>query len=139
MSVPGYMGKILHVDLTSGEFMEKQLDPDAALTFLGGLGLNGWLMHRTYRRGTEPLSPDNPIILGAGPLVGAGIPGAAKLVATTRFPLNSTISESVGSMRFALNLKGAGFDHLIITGRAKRPVVLAVGPGGGSLIDGRDQ
>ena len=138
MSVPGYMGKILHVDLTSGEFVEKQLDPDAALTFLGGLGLNGWLMHRTYRRGTEPLSPDNPIILGAGPLVGAGIPGAAKLVATTRFPLNSTISESVGSMRFALNLKGAGFDHLIITGRAKRPVVLAVGPGGGSLIDGRD-
>ena len=138
MSAFGYMGKVLHVDLGSGEHEVKTLDLDAARDHVGGLGLNAWLMDQVYTTGTEPLSPDNPIILGAGPLVGTGTPGAAKIVATTRFPLNGTISESVGSMRFALNLKGAGFDHLIITGRSKRPVVLVLGDEKASLIDAEE-
>lgn len=129
------MGKILHVDLTSGQFAVKELGLDEARAYVGGLGMNAWLMQETYKTGTDPLSPDNPIIFGAGPLVATGVPGAAKIVATTRFPLNSTISESVGSMRFALNLKGSGFDHMIITGRAKRPVVLILDHGMASLID----
>lgn len=138
MTPAGYMGKILHVDLTSAQFAVKELDPDAARACVGGLGMNAWLMEQTYETGTNPLSPDNPIILGTGPLVGAGVPGAAKIVATTRFPLNSTISESVGSMRFALNLRGAGFDHVIITGCAKKPTVLVLDHGQASLIDAGD-
>jgi aldehyde:ferredoxin oxidoreductase len=138
MSTFGYMGKILHVDLSSEQFEIKNLDLDAARAYLGGLGLNAWLMEQTFESGTDPLSPDNPIILGAGPLVATGTPGASKIVATTRFPLNGTISESVGSMRFALNLKGAGFDHIIITGQAKKPVVLVLNHDTRSLIDARD-
>ncbi|MGD8986195.1 MAG: aldehyde ferredoxin oxidoreductase N-terminal domain-containing protein, partial [Desulfobacteraceae bacterium] len=138
MSTFGYMGKVLHLDLTSGEYETEELDLDAARGYLGGLGLNAFLMEQTYHSGTEPLSPENPIILGTGPLVGTGTPGAAKIVATTRFPLNGTISESVGSMRFALNLKGAGFDHLIITGRAKKPVVLVLENDGASFIDAQE-
>jgi len=138
MTIFGYMGKILHVDLSSEQFEIKDLDLDAATDHLGGLGLNAWLMEQTYVAGTDPLSPDNPIILGAGPLVATGAPGASKIVATTHFPLNGTISESVGSMRFALNLKGAGFDHMIITGRAKKPVVLVLNHNTRSLIDARD-
>jgi aldehyde:ferredoxin oxidoreductase len=105
---------------------------------VGGLGLNAWLMEQVYVTGTDPLSPDNPIILGAGPLVGTGTPGAAKIVATTRFPLNGTISDSVGSMRFAQNLKGAGFDHLTITGRSKKPVVLVLENDKASFIDAKE-
>ena len=134
----GYMGKVLHVDLSSGEYETKALDLNAARDYVGGLGLNAWLMEQVYVTGKDPLSPDNPIILGAGPLVGTGTPGAAKIVATTRFPLNGTISESVGSMRFALNLKGAGFDHLIITGRSKKPVVLALENDKASFIDAKE-
>jgi len=137
MSPFGYMGKVIHVDLTSGEHETKALDLNAARDYLGGLGLNAWLMEQVYATGTDPLSPDNPIILGAGPFVGTGTPGAAKIVATTRFPLNGTISESVGSMRFALNLIGAGFDHLIITGRSKKPVVLSLEDGKASFIDAK--
>jgi aldehyde:ferredoxin oxidoreductase len=135
MMASGYMGKVLHVDLTSAQSEVKELDPDAARACVGGLGINAWLMEQTHEIGTHPLSPDNPIILGTGPLVGTGVPGAAKIVATTRFPLNFTISESVGSMRFALNLKGAGFDHVIITGRSKNPAVLTIDHGQASLID----
>ena len=135
MTAAGYMGKFLHVDLTSAQSEVKELDHDAARACVGGLGINAWLMEQTHETGTHPLSPDNPIILGTGPLVGTGVPGAAKIVATTRFPLNFTISESVGSMRFALNLKGAGFDHVIITGRSKNPTVLTIDHGQASLID----
>ncbi len=138
MNAPGYMGKTLRVDLTSGDFTEEHLDSDAAREYVGGLGMNARLMQQIYETGTDPLSPGNPIILGAGPLVATGVPGAAKLVATTRFPLNGTISESVGSMRFALNLKGAGFDHVIITGRATRPVAMIIHERGASLVDARD-
>ena len=134
----GYIGKMLYVDLTSEQFEERPLDSEMARRYLGGLGMNAWLMQQTYKKGTEPLSPGNPIILGAGPLVGTGVPGAAKIVATTRFPLNGTISESVGSMRFASSLKGAGFDHVIITGRAKKPVLLALDEKGPSLKDAND-
>jgi len=135
MTAAGYMGKFLHVDLTSAQSEVKELDHDAARACVGGLGINAWLMEQTHETGTHPLSPDNPIILGTGPLVGTGVPGAAKIVATTRFPLNFTISESVGSMRFARNLKGAGFDHVIITGRSKNPAVLTIDHGQASLID----
>lgn len=138
MSAPGYMGEVLHVDLTSREYETKALDLNAAQDYVGGLGLNAWLMEQVYVTGTDPLSPDNPIILGAGPLVGTITPGAAKIVATTCFPLNGTISESVGSMRFAQNLKGAGFDHLIITGRSKRPVVLVLEDDKASFIDAKE-
>jgi aldehyde:ferredoxin oxidoreductase len=134
----GYMGKILHADLTSGKFETKELPLDQARSYLGGLGLNAFLMKQSYTTGTDPLSPDNPIVLGSGPLVGTGSPGAAKIVATTRFPLNGTISESVGSMRFALNLKGAGFDHMIINGRAKKPVVISLDNEGPRLLDATD-
>jgi aldehyde:ferredoxin oxidoreductase len=138
MTAAGYMGRILHVDLTSAQFVANELDPDALQAYVGGLGMNAWLMEQIYETGTHPLSPDNPIILGTGPLVGSGVPGAAKIVATTRFPLNFTISESVGSMRFALNLKGSGFDHVSITGRAKKPSILVLDHGHASLISAGD-
>ncbi len=135
MTAFGYMGKVLHVDLSCGEQEIKALDLDAARDYVGGLGLNALLMEQVYVTGTDPFSPDNPIVLGSGPLVGTDTPGAAKIVATTRFPLNGTISESVGSMGFALNLKGAGFDHLIITGRSKKPVVLILEDDKASFTD----
>jgi len=138
MYSPGYMGKVLCIDLTTEEFEVKRLDMDAARTYLGGLGLNAWLMEQAYSAGTKPLAPDNPIIIGAGPLIGTGTPGAAKTIATTRFPLNGAISESVGSMRFARNMKGAGFDHLVITGKARRPTVLVLDHGEVSFLDARN-
>jgi aldehyde:ferredoxin oxidoreductase len=135
MKSAGYMGRVLDVDLTTGESVVKPLDSRAALEYLGGLGINAWLMAQRHVPGTDPLAPENPLILGAGPLVGTGAPGAAKTVATTRFPLNGTVSESVGSMRFALNLKGAGFDHVVIRGRARRPSVLTLEKGRASVRD----
>jgi len=138
MGAFGYMGKILYVDLHSGELAIEELDPKDAYSSLGGMGVNTKLMEKNYAPGTEPLSPENPVIIGSGPFVGTGVQGASKTVATTRFPLNGTISESVGSMRFATTMKGAGFDHIVITGRSKKPVVLALENESAHLIDAGD-
>ena len=120
----GFMGKILYFDLTSGDSDVKPLDLDFAQANMGGLGINTRLMEQTFKTGTDPLSPDNPVIFGVGPLVNTGVQGASKTIVTTRYPQNGSISESVGSMRFASNMKGAGFDHMVITGKAKKPIVL---------------
>jgi aldehyde:ferredoxin oxidoreductase len=126
METYGYMGKIIFLDLHSGQYHIEKLDPDFARAGIGGQGLNTLLMEKTFRNGTDPLSPDNCLIFGVGPLVNSGVQGASKTLVTTRYPQNGAISESVGSMRFASNLKGAGFDHMIVTGKAKKPVILVI-------------
>lgn len=131
----GYMGKILRVDLSSRQFEIKKLEFKDAKSYLGGLGLNARLMEQTYSTGTDPLSPDNPLIFGVGPLVNTGVQGASKTIVTARFPLNGTISESVGSMRFATSMKGAGFDHVIVTGKSKKPVILVLEDDNPYLVD----
>jgi len=78
------------------------------------------------RRGAAALSPENPVIIGAGPLIGTLAPGASRVVCTTKFPLTSAVGTASGSMNFASQLKYAGYDHLVITGAASKPVYLRI-------------
>jgi len=126
METCGYMGKILYFDLRSGDSEIKTLDFDLAQAYMGGQGINTRLMEKTFKAGTDSLSPDNFLIFGVGPLVNTGVQGVSKTIVTTRYPQNGSISESVGSMRFATNMKGAGLDHVVITGKSKKPVVLVI-------------
>lgn len=135
METCGYMGKILYFDLTSGESEIKLLDPDLARAYMGGLGVNTRLMEQIYSTDTDPFSPENPVIFGVGPLINTGVQGASKTIVTTRFPQNGSISESVGSQRFATNMKGAGLDHVVITGKSKKPVVLLIEDEKISMVD----
>ncbi|MDY6912685.1 MAG: aldehyde ferredoxin oxidoreductase C-terminal domain-containing protein, partial [Chloroflexota bacterium] len=73
---------------------------------------------------TEPLSPENAIILGAGPFAGTPIPGSGKVMATTKFPMTKAIGTAVGGGSLGPMMKFAGYDHVIITGRAEKPVYL---------------
>jgi len=135
MEMYGYMGKIVSINLNSGKYDIEKLDVDLAQENIGGQGINTRLMKQTRKIGTDPLSPDNCLIFGAGPLVNTGVQGTSKIIVTTRYPQNGAISESVGSMRFASNMKGAGFDHMIVTGKSKKPVVLLVMDEKISMVD----
>lgn len=133
MEYYGYAGNILYVDLTTGEIRKEPLDLELAKRFVGGWGINFKLAYDLMKPGTDPFSPDNPIIIGVGPLVGTLAPGAAKVAATTKFALPATedgryyiTTASSGSRRFGLMLKNAGYDHVVITGRAKAPVYLKI-------------
>jgi len=122
----GYAGNILHVDLSSKEIKTEPLDEGLAKNFIGGWGINNKLAYDLIKPKTDPLSPENPIILGTGLLVGTLAPGASKLFATTKFPLNGVIATATGGGGFAFEMKNAGYDHLIITGRSEKPVYLKI-------------
>lgn len=133
MEYVGYAGTILYIDLTSGEIKKEPLDMALAEKFLGGWGINYRLIWDLLKPGTDPLSPENPIVIGAGPLVGTLAPTACKIAATTKFALPATedgrhyvASATGGSARFGVMLKNAGYDHVVITGRANGPVYLKI-------------
>ncbi|HWI54522.1 MAG TPA: aldehyde ferredoxin oxidoreductase N-terminal domain-containing protein, partial [Desulfobacteria bacterium] len=131
--VGGYAGKVAYVNLTTGEVRQETLDRDQARQFLGGSGLNYSLIKDTFSGHSDPLGPDNPIIIGVGPLVGTPTPTAAKFQVTTQFPNPADSdgrcfigSASSGSRRFALMFKNAGFDAVVITGRSNSPCYLLI-------------
>ena len=99
MAIPGYAGSILFVDLTSERTREESLDPELARTLIGGCGINNKLAYDLMPQGIDPLSPQNLIIIGAGPFADTLVPGAAKILVTTRFPLNGTFATA--AFRFA--------------------------------------
>ncbi|MFX0077516.1 MAG: aldehyde ferredoxin oxidoreductase C-terminal domain-containing protein, partial [Candidatus Hermodarchaeota archaeon] len=74
----------------------------------------------------NPLSPENYIIIGVGPLVGTITPGSSRTVVTCKFPLTGTIAHSCGSMSFGFNLKHAGYDHIIVSGKSEIPSYLLI-------------
>ncbi|MHA1786041.1 MAG: aldehyde ferredoxin oxidoreductase N-terminal domain-containing protein, partial [Candidatus Helarchaeota archaeon] len=80
MEYYGYAGKILIADLTNREFKERDLDIKEIKDFIGGFGLNVKLASEFSRPKLDPLSENNPIIIGTGPLVGTIVPGATRTV-----------------------------------------------------------
>jgi aldehyde:ferredoxin oxidoreductase len=127
MGMGGFAGNVLHVDLTRGEISKKPLDSSLAEKFIGGLGLTVKLAYDSITPGSDPLSPDNPIVLGAGPLVGTSLPATSRVYAVTKLPQSQTIGWcGGGGVNFGCQLKNAGFDHVVIKGRADKPVYLKV-------------
>ena len=96
----GYAGQILFVDLSSREITTEPLDNTLATEYLGGQGISMRLAHDLINPGIEPLSPENPIIIGTGALCGTPAPSAAKVTVTTKFPVNGTIGTAAGKYPF---------------------------------------
>ncbi len=133
MDYYGYAGSLLYVNLTSGRIRKEPLDINLARKFIGGAGLNYKLAYDLIKPDDDPLSPNSPIILGVGPLVGTLVPGASKLQATVKLPVPaskdnrfSIATATSGTAQFGHLMKSAGYDHIIITGRAKKPVYLKI-------------
>ncbi|RJP25369.1 MAG: hypothetical protein C4520_02520 [Candidatus Abyssobacteria bacterium SURF_5] len=134
----GYAGKILFIDLTSGTIDRQPLDPGDCRGLLGGLGINNKLAYDHLKPGVDPLSPENPLILGAGPLIGTMTPGASRIVGTSKFPLSNAVSAGSGSLTFGFSMKRAGYDHIVITGKAAAPVYVFIDDGKVEIRDASD-
>ena len=127
MSRGGFAGKVLCIDLTTSHVQSLPLDMTVAEQFGGGLGLTVRLAYERITPGTGALSPDNPIVIGVGPLVGTNLPAASRMYAVTKLPASGSIGWSgAGGMSFACLLKYAGYDHVIIVGRAESPVFVKI-------------
>lgn len=135
----GYLGRALVVDLSRGEHWVEELDGEALVGLIGGFGVNKLLFRRFHGGKASPLDPGNPLVLGAGPLVGFPLPGACRVMADTRLPASGALSSCSGGMGLGVALRRAGFDHLVLLGRARGLSVLLVeGPGRVELLPARE-
>lgn len=120
----GYTGKMLVVDLTNQTYHEEPTSEDMAGKFIGGAGINAALAHKYLIPHDDPLSPTNYLIFGAGPMVGTMTPGSGKCNLTGR-SVHTKFLGTTNQGYFGM-LKFAGYDHLLITGRAETPVYLKI-------------
>lgn len=122
----GYGGKILRVDLTSGIVKTENLDRDFALQTIGGRGMNSRRLDLELKKDVDPLSPENLLILGIGPLTGSYLTASAYFTFTAKSPLTGILGDSSAGGHFGPELKQAGYDQVIISGRSKRPCYLLI-------------
>ncbi|MGA2193343.1 MAG: aldehyde ferredoxin oxidoreductase N-terminal domain-containing protein, partial [Nitrospirota bacterium] len=121
--------KVLYIDLSSGSSGVKDL-PDALLRkYLGGRGVNSALLFENIKQGINPLSPDNLLIFGAGLLTGMPGTSTARLTISGKSPETGYLGDANIGGDFGSALASTGIKHLVITGRAERPVYLLIQKG----------
>ena len=125
-----YMGKILRVDLSAGKTWDEPLNEAYGRDYVGGSGLAARYLFDLIDAKTNPLSPDNPLIFMTGPLVGTAFSCSGRYSVCALSPLTGIWGEANSGGFFGPELRFAGYDGLLITGRAEKPVWL-------SLVDGR--
>ena len=118
-----YAGKILHVDLSTGKTETEPLKEELAKKYIGGIGLGMRLFLDNSKPGTDPFSPKNPIIFVTGPLSGTMAASAGNSYAVvSKSPQTEGIAESKSHGFFGAELKRAGYDAVIFTGKSEKPV-----------------
>ena len=121
----GWMNKIVKVNLSSGKQTTINISEDVRRKFIGGRGLGLKLFTDMCSANVDPLEKENALIFSTGPLTGI-IQTAGRYQVTTRSPLTGTIVDSSSGGFFGANLKKAGFDGLVITGKSVKPVYLEI-------------
>ena len=133
----GSNGAILRVDLTAGTTAVETFDEAFFRRYPGGKALAAYHLLREMPAGADPLGPDNVLVLAAGLLAGAPLSTATRFNAIARSPLTGGFGESEAGGYWGPELKMAGFDAIILTGRSPEPVWLWVKDGTAEIRDGR--
>ncbi len=131
----GYNGKILHVDLTAGKLNGEEPDESFYRKYMGGSAMGAYYLLKHTPPEADPLGPENTLSLMASVITGAPISGQSRVAATAKSPLSGLVGESAAGGFWPAELKFAGFDGIVIHGRAKRPVYLWVHDGEAELRD----
>lgn len=120
----GWMGTILRVDLRSGEIEKEPLSDRLRLNYLGGRGINSRILYDGVGPEVDALSPENVLIFGSGTVVGTLAPSAGRITVTAKSPLTGILGDGNAGGHFSAEMKRAGYDHIVFTGKAERPVYL---------------
>ena len=121
MYTGGYRGKILRINLTDKTAKEEELPLEMAKDFIGGAGFGIKYLFDEVKGGTDPLGPENKLIFAPGPFSGTNIPCASRMAVTGKSPLTNAVGMALSGGYFPVELKFAGYDVLIIEGRAEKP------------------
>jgi aldehyde:ferredoxin oxidoreductase len=126
LSVPGYHGHSLRVDLTTGSSQRVAIEEATLRGSLGGSGLGVALLLNEGVAAAEPLSPAAALAFVFSPLVGSPLTTSAKFAVVSKSPLTNRINDSLASSGFALAGKKTGHDAILLTGRAAQPTVVII-------------
>lgn len=124
-----YRGKLIHVDLSSRRSKVEELGPDFLKKYLGGVGLASRILYDGIKPGCDPLGEDNAIACAVGAFTGTIFPTGNKFCMATKSPLTGFLGDSLSSSYWASALKGAGYDALLVTGKAQRPTYIFIDDG----------
>lgn len=122
-------GDILRVDLSREKISREPISQQVGKMFLGGQGINDWLLWDHFLKvdpKIDPLGADNVLIVGLGPLGGTTFGMGSKTKFTFKGPAYNMFADSVAGGAFGPMLRWAGYDHLVVTGVARRPVYLYI-------------
>ncbi len=122
----GYMGDFLDIDLSTGEIKHYDIDDRDLERFIGNKGLAAKILYDNLKPGVDPLSEDNILILNTGPLNGSGAPSSSRFNASTKSPLTGIYSSSNCGGDFGIYLKKAGYDGIMLRGKADKPVYIEI-------------
>jgi aldehyde:ferredoxin oxidoreductase len=124
MKLGGWTGKLLRVDLTHGRVRTEAVREDWARAFAGGRGIAARYLVEEVDAGVDALGPDNKLIFATGPLTGTNASCGARYMVVTKGPLTGAMTTSNSGGLWGAELKFAGYDMIILEGRAPEPVYL---------------
>ena len=130
----GYAGKILRVNLSDNTTSVEELDEKFCRKYIGAAGFIAYYLYKELKPGIDPLGPENKLIFALGPVTGTLLPGNDRNCVGAKSPLGGIIKSEVGGY-WAAELKHAGFDGIIVDGKAEKPVYLWIEDGEVSIKD----
>ncbi len=134
----GWQGHILHFNLTKNKAVADTYDANFAFNYLGGRGFAAKILWDQIKPGTDPFSPDNKLIFATGPLTGLGVPNSGKLIVAAKSPLTGGYGDGNIGTQAAVQMRRAGYDAIIIEGKAKSPVLIHIKDRVAELVDAKD-
>lgn len=134
----GYMGRVCMVDLSTGKVCDYPWSDEERRLFIGGKTMAAKILGDNIAKDTKPLSEENMLVITTGPFTGTGTPSSSRFNISTLSPQTGIITSSNCGGNFGYYLKKAGFDALIIKGRAKAPLWLEIHNNSFKFHDARD-
>ncbi|MDW7673268.1 MAG: aldehyde ferredoxin oxidoreductase family protein [Bacillota bacterium] len=122
----GYAGKQLNVDLSRGSLEAISISPQLISDYIGAKGFGAKILYDELPINCDPLSPENIVVLGTGPMTGTLIPASARSVIATKSPLTGIWLDTNCGGTFGPELKAAGYDLLKISGKSTTPVIILI-------------
>ncbi len=138
LSLTGYFGKLLAVNLTTGKISDEPLNKEWCKLFIGGSGYACRYLIDKVGKDTDPLGPANVLLVITGPLTGTASPTSGRWVVCSKSPLTGLWGESNCGGDFGAQLRFTGYDGIVVTGAAAKPTYLYINNGKAELRDASD-
>ncbi len=126
MSILWLSGRVLHVDLSIEKFWIEEIPENITSRVLGGRGLASYLLYKYSPKNVDPLSPDNPLIIAPGALLGTGIPTISKTIISFKSPLTGLLGRSSVGAHLGNEIRKLGYDAVVVKGSLEGPGILVL-------------